>query len=72
MTKPISAARRSSRKASTTVRLSPDKVAAAQRILGTRTATETIEAALDMIVLRKALLDGTRALSGLTITPPEA
>ncbi|MBK7833863.1 MAG: hypothetical protein IPJ56_16245 [Gemmatimonadetes bacterium] len=72
MTKPISAARRSSRKASTTVRLSPDKVAAAQRILGTRTATETIEAALDMIVLRKALLDGTRALYGLTITPPEA
>lgn len=71
MTKPASTSRRSSRKVSTTRRLSPEKVAAAQRILGTRTATQTIETALDMVVFRKDLLDGSRALFGLTITPPE-
>jgi hypothetical protein len=32
-----------------TYRLAPEKVANAQRILGTRTATETIEMALDMV-----------------------
>ena len=59
------------RKVPKTYRLSPSKVAAAQRILGTPTATETIEAALDMVVFREELIAGTRAMLGLKIAPPE-
>jgi hypothetical protein len=59
-------------KVSKTFRLTPAKLAAAQKILGTSTATETIETALDMVVFRQELLDGTRALFGLTITSPDA
>ena len=53
----MAAARRSprDRKVPKTYRLSPAKVAAAQRILGTPTATETIEAALDLVVFRDEL-----------------
>ncbi len=61
-----------STKVSRTFRLTPAKLAAAQKILGTNTATETIETALDMVVFRQELLDGTRALFGLTITSPDA
>ena len=39
-------------------RLSPAKIARAQRILGTRTATSTIEEALDLVVFRRELVDG--------------
>jgi hypothetical protein len=39
----------------------------AQKVLGTTTERETVEAALDMIAFRQELLDGTRALSGLKI-----
>lgn len=39
----------------------------AQEILGTATERETVEVALDMIAFRRELVDGTRALSGLTI-----
>ena len=46
--------------------------AAAQRILGTPTATETIEAALDMVVFRQELVDGTRAMRGVELTSPDA
>jgi hypothetical protein len=59
-------------KVSRTFRLTPRKIAAAQKILGTSTATETIETALDMVVFRQELLDGTRALFGVTITSPDA
>lgn len=59
-------------KVSRTFRLAPGKLAAAQKILGTATATETIETALDMVVFRRELLDGTRALFGVTITSPDA
>ncbi len=55
-----------------TFRLAPGKLAAAQKILGTATATETIETALDLVVFRQELLDGTRALAGLHITSPDA
>jgi hypothetical protein len=60
------------RKVPKTYRLSPSKVAAAQRILGTPTATETIEAALDMVVFREELVEGTSAMLGVELTPPDA
>jgi len=55
------------KKKSKTYRLSEGKIAAAQEILGAKTATATIEAALDMVVFRKELVDGTAALGGLQI-----
>ena len=63
--------RRAGRKVPHTFRLTPDKVAAAQRILGTATATETIETALDMIVFRRRLVAGTGAMLGVKLTPPD-
>jgi hypothetical protein len=51
--------------------LAPEKVAAAQRILGAPTATETIETALDLVVLRQELVRGTRAMLGVRLTPPD-
>ncbi len=50
-----------------TYRLSPRKLAAAQRILGTPTATETIETALDMVVFRDELIEGTQAMLGVDL-----
>jgi hypothetical protein len=69
---PRRSARVAERKVPKTYRLNPNKVAAAQRILGTPTATETIEAALDMVVFRQELVEGTRALRGVKLTPPDA
>jgi hypothetical protein len=60
------------RKVPKSYRLAPAKVAAAQRILGAATATETIEQALDLVVFRQELIDGTRHLLGLSIGPPES
>jgi hypothetical protein len=54
-----------------TYRLAPEKVANAQRILGARTATETIETALDMVVFRRDLVRGTAAMLGVHIDPPD-
>ena len=62
---------RGGRKVPKTYRLAPDKVAAAQRILGAATATETIETALDLVVFRQELMDGTRSLFGLEIASPD-
>ena len=59
------------RKVTRTFRLTPNKVSAAQRILGTKTATETIETALDMIVFRQRLMAGTAAMLGVEIIPPD-
>jgi hypothetical protein len=56
-------------KKSKTYRLSEAKIAAAQQILGTRTATAAIEAALDLVVFRKELVDGTAALLGTELAP---
>jgi len=50
-----------------TYRLSEQKIADAQRILGAPTATAAIETALDMIVFRQELVDGTRAMLGVDI-----
>jgi predicted nucleic acid-binding protein len=48
-------------------RLSRDKIARAQRLLGTPTATATIEEALDLVAFRRELLDGVNSLSGMTV-----
>lgn len=60
------------RKVSKTYRLTPSKLAAAQRILGAATATETIETALDMVVFRDELVAGTRAMLGTDVEPSES
>jgi len=63
--------RKGSPKRPRTFRLAADKIAAAQRILRTRTATETIETALDMIVFRQELIQGTQAMVGVRMTPAD-
>ena len=54
-------------KAPMSYRLSPAKIARAQAILGTPTATATIEEALDMVVFRHELIEGTNRAFGLTV-----
>lgn len=56
---------------SRTYRLPLSKVRAAKRALGAATATETIERALDMVVFQRQLMDGTRAMLGVTIAAPD-
>jgi hypothetical protein len=56
---------------SRTYRLPLSKLKAAQRALGAATATEAIEKALDLAVFQRALVDGTRAMLGVEITPPD-
>ena len=53
---------------SRTYRLPLSKVKAAKRALGAATATETIARALDLVVLQRDLIDGTRAMLGIEIT----
>lgn len=60
---------KSTTKVSRTFRLTPGKVEAAQEVLGTETATATIERALDMVLFRQELIDGTGALRGVEIKP---
>ena len=56
-------------KVSRTFRLTPGKLEAAQEILGTDTATATIETALDMIVFRQELVQGTARMLGVDVVP---
>ena len=56
---------------SRTYRLPLSKLRAAQRALGAATATETIERALDLAVFQRELVDGTRAMLGIEVTPPD-
>ena len=56
---------------SRTYRLPLSKLKAAKRALGATTATEAIERALDLAVLQRDLVDGTRAMLGIQITPPD-
>jgi len=56
-----------SRKVSRTFRLTPGRLEAAQKILGTETATATIETALDMVVFREELSEGAEAMFGADI-----
>lgn len=60
-------ARVSESKTPMSYRLSPAKIARAQAILGTPTATATIEEALDLVVFRHELIDGTNQAFGLGI-----
>lgn len=58
------------------LRLHQSKIDDAKRILGTATETETIEAALDLVVFRSELADGVRAMRGANLAnlfddPPE-
>jgi hypothetical protein len=46
------------------LRLHQSKIDAARVVLGTTTETETIEAALDLIVFRNELVEGVRAMRG--------
>ena len=68
--KPDRPGRVSEAKIAKTYRLSPRKIAAAREILGAPTATAAIEEALDLVVFRRELLDGTRAMRGLEIEQP--
>jgi DNA-binding helix-hairpin-helix protein with protein kinase domain len=61
---PARARPRRSAKTPKTYRLDASTIAAAQEILGAATATEAIETALDMVVFRRELVDGTRAMLG--------
>lgn len=49
------------------LRLHQTKIDQAKAILGTATETETIEAALDLVVFRKELVDGVRAMRGANL-----
>ena len=51
-----------SEKVAKSYRLSPRRIEAAQRILGTPNATATIEQALDLVVLRDEMVGGIRRL----------
>ena len=55
------------RKVPRTFRLTPGKLEEAQKILGTDTATATIEQALDMVVFREELVQGANAMHGVDI-----
>jgi hypothetical protein len=44
------------------IRLQQWKIDEARAVLGTTTETETIEAALDLVVFRQELIDGIRAM----------
>jgi len=51
-------------------RLEPGKIAAARSALGAPTDTAAIEMALDMVVFRKELMNGTAAMLGVEIDAP--
>lgn len=56
-----------SEKVAKSYRLSPMRIAAAQKILGTATATATIEEALDLVVFREELVSGLKRGRGIDI-----
>jgi hypothetical protein len=53
------------RKIARTFRLTPGKVEKAQEILGSPTATDAIETALDLVIFREELIRGTRKAFGI-------
>jgi hypothetical protein len=59
------------KRVSRTYRLRLSKVSAAKQALGAATATEAIERALDLAIFQRELIDGTRAMRGIQITPPD-
>lgn len=56
-----------SEKVAKSYRLSPMRIAAAQKILGTPNATATIEEALDLVVFREELVSGLKRARGIDI-----
>jgi Arc/MetJ family transcription regulator len=50
-----------------TLWVDPEVLAEAQAILGATSQRETVELALDLVVFRHELVEGTRALYGLQI-----
>lgn len=46
------------------LRLTQEKIDRAKRILGTRTETETIEQALDLVAFRQEMLEGIERIAG--------
>jgi hypothetical protein len=46
------------------LRLTQTKIDKAKKILGTKTETETIEQALDLVVFRKEVLEGISRIAG--------
>ena len=48
-------------------RLSRGRIAQAQRILGAANATATIEEALDAVIFRRELMEGTRKSLGIPV-----
>ena len=46
------------------LRLTQAKINKAKKILGTKTETETIEQALDLVVFRKEVLEGIDRIAG--------
>jgi hypothetical protein len=56
---------------SRTYRLPLSKLRAAKRALGAATATEAIERALDLAIFQRELVNGTRAMLGVDIAPPD-
>lgn len=46
------------------LRLTQEKIDRAKRILGTRTETETIELALDLVAFRREMLEGLERIAG--------
>jgi hypothetical protein len=46
------------------LRLSQSKIDRAKRILGTKTETETIEQALDLVAFRQEVVSGLEGLAG--------
>lgn len=46
------------------LRLTQDKIDRAKKILGTRTETETIEQALDLVAFRKEVVEGLERIAG--------
>ena len=55
-----------------TYRLTLSKLDDAKRALGVPTATEAIERALELVVFRRDLIQGTRKMLGVRIAAPDA
>ena len=65
--KAASAKRVEEPKTAMSYRLSRDKIARAQTVLGTTTATATIEQALDLVLFRRELVDGVESAFGIPV-----
>jgi len=46
------------------LRLTQEKIDRAKKILGTRTETETVEQALDLVAFREEVVEGIRRIAG--------